>query len=173
MNCPICNKVGLINTSTVCPQCNSDLVGFHTLKNASSKHNEVTEKLSEIENNLILKKVQNRQILTLGSIVLLGISLYIFWSRTKSNNQIDFLTKKIIQNQDSLLVVNQRFSNFIEENKRFSTIKYIVRKGDDLAGIAEFYYNDYHKYNMIMKENNMLSPIINVGDTLNIKITKQ
>jgi LysM domain len=173
MNCPICNKAGLGDTISVCPQCNSDLVGFQTLKRASSKHDETQKKVVEIEKELQAKNAKNRQIMIFSTIAIFGTLLYIFWSITNSNSKIDVLTKEAKENKDSLLAVNQRFTNLVEESNHLNTIKYIVRKGDDLAKISEFYYNDYHKYKIIMKDNNLSSAIINVGDTLNIKIKKQ
>jgi hypothetical protein len=176
MNCPICNKAGLIDMVSVCPQCNSDLAGFQILKVVSSKHNEVNQKIIEVEKKLHSQSQKNRRMVILWTLVILASLLYIFWNNTRNSNQMNILAEEIKEKQDSLLAINKRLASIQEKDNHViqtSTFKYVVHEGDYLSKIAKFFYGDILKYKKLAEDNKLKDPShLAVGDTLLINLNK-
>lgn len=161
--CPICNKAGLpdyIKNEVVCPQCNSDLKAFLLLDSISKPKKGRFGTYSFIGLSLLV-------ILFLGLLV-------------KSNSE----KNEIITTN---LVLNDSISNFKngkvamekpkEEPQTIESkeviVKYIVKKGDYLYKIAQFFYGDGRKYKQIEADNNLEQPyILKVEQILLIKISQ-
>jgi len=166
----------LIDTVSVCPQCNSDLAGFQTLKVASHKHDEVKQKIFEVEKELLSKSRKNRQMVIFCTVIMLGSLLYIFWNSTRNSNQMNILSEEIKQKQDSLLAINKRLVSIQEKNNHVTntnTFKYVVHEGDYLSKIAKNFYGDKLKYKKLAEDNKLKDPShLAIGDTILINLNK-
>lgn len=161
-NCPICNKAGLpdyTKNDLICPQCNSDLKVFSLLNSISKPQK------SKIGMYAIVG-------ISLLSIALLGLFL-------KSNSdRKDLVTKNLILNDSITKMQVVTIADIKEETKtqpiaekQDVTVKYVVKKGDYLYKIAQFFYNDGSKYKQIEADNNFVKPYaLKVGQILTIKI---
>jgi nucleoid-associated protein YgaU len=179
MNCPICDKVGLAKDATFCPQCNSDLSGFIAIQKVATHQQNLEKEQTIIQELLQKSKLQRRNLILWSSfLVLLTIGVFLGLNHSKSNNS--FTELPVNQgNTDSLQIIvieNQRLINTIKmENERLKshteTLKYVVRKGDNLSKIARFFYNKETHYRKIMDDNNLRNnPTIAVGDSLIINL---
>lgn len=179
MNCPICNKAGLSENTSRCPQCDSDLSGLLLIKNAQKKYENIEAKNIEVNKKLKISKKNKLIYISIFSIlVAIGIVFFVWYKKEQNIKYIqnsDFLSNKIDSlqtiNQDKINKINE-LENFIASNKPTSNeIKYCVRKGDNLWKIATFFYNNPHKHTKIYEDNrNILEKGLFAGDTLIIKI---
>lgn len=164
-NCPICNKAGLpdyTKSNVVCPQCNSDLKAFSLLNSISKPQK------SKIGTYVIVG-------ISLLSIALLGLFL-------KSNSdRKELITRNVVLNESITKIQSVNATVYKEENnqqpievKQDATIKYVVKKGDYLYKISQFFYNDGSKYKQIEADNNLEQPYtLKVGQVLSIKISQE
>ncbi len=161
-NCPICNKAGLSDYTTnnvICPQCNSDLKAFNLL-NAISNSNK--------------SKIMTPLLMGISCFSLLLFVLYI-----KSYSDIKYLVKNNIILEAKISRTNEAYlklkikSDLQKKSEKLDTkIKYVVKRGDYLYKIAQFFYNDGSYYRQIELDNNIKQPNnLKVGQILNIKIS--
>jgi LysM repeat protein len=161
-NCPICNKAGLSDYTTnnvICPQCNSDLKAFNLL-NAISNSNK--------------SKIMTPLLMGISCFSLLLFVLYIkSYSDNKNlvkNNII--LEAKISRTNEAYLKLKIKSDLQKKSEKLDTKIKYVVKRGDYLYKIAQFFYNDGSYYRQIELDNNIKQPNnLKVGQILNIKIS--
>jgi hypothetical protein len=160
-NCPICNKPDIGNYLTehvVCPQCNSNLKGFMLFS------------LSERRNK---SKLRNLYFGFSSLLLLLLIVLVFSFSRKndvmKYSENSNYVVSDTIKYYEGVIEkIKQDQSQVL---KNISTLNYIVKSGDNLSKIAQFFYNDWRKYKLIEQENN-LSPnhILMPNDSLKISL---
>lgn len=163
-NCPICNKAGLpdyTETSVICPQCNSDLKSFLLLHSISTH-----------------KKNTAIPYLIIGFSLLTVVFLGLFLQTNSTKNELVTKSTNLINSNlclsDSINQLNNTIVNIanVPENKEI-TINYIVKKGDYLYKIAQFFYGDGNKYKQIEADNQLVQPYtLKVGQVLIIKISQ-
>jgi LysM repeat protein len=163
-NCPICNKAGLpdyTKNSVICPQCNSDLKSFLLLHSISTH-----------------KKNTATPYLIIGFSLLTVVFLGLFLQTNSTKNELVTKSTNLINSNlclsDSINQLNNTIVNIanVTENKEI-TINYIVKKGDYLYKIAQFFYGDGNKYKQIEADNQLVQPYtLKVGQVLIIKISQ-
>lgn len=161
--CPICSKAGLLDYTkgeVVCPQCNSDLKAFLLLNSISESECSRPVKVAVAGLSLLV-------ILFLGLLV-------------KSNNDKDEIlaTNDVLNNSIASLKEQEVHTERPKEEPQLfeskeATVKYVVKKGDYLYKIAQFFYSDGSMYNQIVADNQLEQPYnLKVGQVLLIKISK-
>lgn len=176
MNCPICDKAGLAETTTTCPQCNSDLSGFSLIQNIASKHKALKANNQKTEEKLIKSKATTKRRTILGGIMLLLLLCSFAWLYLNKNEpsvatdntslENDSLKAEILKKEEQITLLKQ--NSLIDDKK---VVRYTIRKGDNLIKLARFYYNNEDDYKTIMNDNNIKeSNKILIGDTLTIKL---
>lgn len=165
-SCPICNTVGLTDytkSNVVCPQCNSDLKPFMLLHSVSAPKKYKVAVLTFFGVSLL-------------SIVLLGLFL------TSNSEKKELIAKNAvlhnrisqIQSIDMATTEEKDLEPEVNIQHKDVTIQYVVRKGDSLYKIAQFFYNDGTRYTKIEKDNNLAHPhVLRVGQVLKIKIPQE
>ena len=164
-SCPICSKAGLLDYTAkhvVCPQCNSDLKPFLLLHSFSKRKSRKTIFLSF-------------SIIILVAFAILYFNLFYRQKQTVSDHSV-----AIFQLQDSIKTLRSVISEKHSSNpnsisgKKEIYIRYRVKKGDYLSRIAQFFYNDWKKYEQIEIDNNLKQPyVLKVGQGLTIKLTEE
>jgi len=163
-NCPICQKPGLEDFTLkpiVCPQCNSDLKGF-LLINSTNK-----ETKSKIRKLVLF--------FTSSIIVFLGVFLTIYFSVHNNSQSTDV---KDLNATDSIYYYKNYISKLQKDiNSRIdkmSHFNYIVKPGDNLSSIAQFFYNDWRLYKIIEKDNHLSEgQLLIPKDTLKISLKQE
>lgn len=164
-NCPVCGKAGLKNYKTqhiICPQCNSDLKPYLLLGTISKSNQQ--------------KKSKYLPLMLFGLVLITLLGLYLVNSQ-KSKNKLDKYKADIIVLEDSIIKLNKENSIqitkvAIDEQKNTLLHKYIVKKGDYLWKLAEFFYGDGRLYKQIEKDNNLTEPYtLYVGQEIKINLT--
>jgi nucleoid-associated protein YgaU len=160
-NCPICNKAGLPDftiNEVNCPQCNSQLKAFLLLNSISSSNK---------------KKPGIYFLWGLALLTVLFFGLFLKSTNEKNlahNNNIilrDSITNLVGQKIVLEKIIKERQINRANE----STLKYVVKKGDNLYKIAQFFYGDGNMYKQIEADNNLKQPYsLKIGQILLIKI---
>lgn len=162
-NCPICDASGLndyTKIEVVCHQCNSNLQAFLLLNSISSSKK---------------GRFGPYAIIGLSLFAILFLGLYI-----KSNSdKNEILTSNIVLNDS---ISNLKSEIEAKENPKeipqiiktkVVSVKYVVKKGDYLYKIAQFFYGDGNKYKQLEADNNLEQPYtLKVGKILLIKISQ-
>ena len=178
MNCPICDKAGLLESATSCPQCESDLSGYILLENIKNKQGKLEVEQEELSSKVLNEKARRRNLMILSSalsIVCLGFMIRLY---TINSDKV-LADNKAMVLSDSLIAVIEEKDTQIENlenensngNKENISVKYVVKRGDNLMKIARFFYNDKTRYKDIIEANNLIrkAPIL-IGDTLTINL---
>ena len=178
MNCPICDKAGLSENATSCPQCESDLSGYILIEKIRTQQGELEERHQALSSEVVNEKVKKRNLVMLSSVLLLACLGFGAWLYTSQGTKIvdDNHTKVL---RDSFLAVIEEKDAQINsfENEKVNAkdeeiaIKYVIKKGDNLMKIARFFYNDEARYHDIVETNNLTAntPIL-IGDTLTLNL---
>jgi nucleoid-associated protein YgaU len=170
MNCPICKKAGLSDDTKVCPQCDTNLVGFDLIsKIARNQENLISEKEKTAKEFKYLKAKNKYSLLFSLMLILIIIGISFFYISNISNSNLVVTLK---QNLLTNLVKVKQLEN---ENKQLKmnvkTYKYVVKKGDNLIKISRIFYGSGTNYYNIIKDNNLQPNFkLFVGDTLIIKL---
>lgn len=162
--CPICNKAGLpdyTTTTIICPQCNSDLKPFFLLHSISKPQ------ISKISTYIITG-------ISLLSIAFLGLFLNSNFDRKELIVKNELLNDSIFKMGSINFINKEKGESQPTIEKRETTIKYVVKKGDYPYKIAHFFYGVGSKYKQIEIENNLEQPYtLKVGQILTIKIAQE
>lgn len=166
MNCPICQKAGLANEVTHCPQCNSDLTSFTLLEALEIKLN-ASRKTNWL--NIL-------GLLAIGSLLTYTI-FYFFSSKELIRHDNTKLSLNSTNTIDSIklyrtrLVLAEKEVDSLKQIKSFNSIEYKVRQGETLSLIALIFYNDINRAEEIARLNNLNNPnLIKVNQVLKIQI---
>jgi hypothetical protein len=170
MNCPICDKAGLAEDAKFCPQCDSNLSGFVLLKKVTTKQDVLKNTQKQVTEQLHKSQTAKKRIIVvslLGSVLLASCGFWLYSEKTSAYNQV-------IKEKDSLQNVvaeKQATINKLEIQNQETSIKYVVRKGDNLIKISRIFYANGNQYREIIKDNNLQeNHTLFAGDTLTIKL---
>lgn len=182
MNCPICDKAGLAEDAQFCPQCDSDLSGFVLVKKVATKQSALNDNQKKITEQLQKSQTTKRIIIVASLCGVLLITSFGFWlysEKTSAYSQELNLAKsekdslqKIVTDKQATITKLEAEKQQLE--KQETSIKYVVRKGDNLIKISRFFYGNDNQYREIMKDNNLQESnyTLFAGDTLTIKLKR-
>jgi hypothetical protein len=160
MNCQICNRAGLQEDTSVCPQCNSDLSSFALLQ--------------KIQNSVSIKQSNNKWIF-----IIVGLSLcfaFVYWFSPRTITKTIEVTREA--KNDSVEYYKSEIAE-LKKNKNQAAdtnniLKYIVKQNDNLGKISKLIFNDYKHIDQIVKENRIQNQnVILVGDVLFIDLSEK
>lgn len=182
MNCPICDKAGLAEDAQFCPQCDSDLSGFVLVKKIATKQSALNDNQKSITEQLQKSQTTKRNIIVVSLCGVLLITSFGFWlysKQTSAYNQELNLSKLERDSLQKIVTDKQETINKLETEKQQlekqeTSIKYVVRKGDNLIKISRLFYGNDNQYREIMKDNNLQESnyTLFAGDTLTIKLKR-
>jgi nucleoid-associated protein YgaU len=180
MKCPICQKAGLADDASHCPQCNSDLSGLHRLRNISVATAPVAEaRITDVPS----KSTNKTPAVLLGAAALLFVSaVVLFWRKPNDTNLYGATNIESVRSaNDSLnaIIVAMSKENKVDktanspEKSQTTPYIYVAKKGDNLARIAHYFYGNASAYPQILKDNNLPDNyLLLVGDTLTLKLNR-
>jgi len=178
MNCPVCKCNGLVENTIICPQCESDLSGYILLENIKNQQGKLEEGQKVLSSEVLNEKAKKRNLTILSSallIVCLGFMIRLYTIQSdkviadnKAKNLSDSLIAVIEEKDTQIENLENENTNGKKEN---ISVKYVVKRGDNLMKIARFFYNDKTRYKDIIETNNLIrkAPIL-IGDTLTINL---
>lgn len=178
MNCPICDNVGLLESANFCPQCESDLSGYILLENIKNQQGRLEEEQEELSSKVLNEEARKRNLMILSSALLIVCLGFMIWLYTLQSDKVLVDNKAKILSDSLISVIEEKDSqieNLENENtngrKENISVKYVVKRGDNLMKIARFFYNDKTRYKDIIEANNLIrkAPIL-IGDTLTINL---
>jgi hypothetical protein len=182
MKCPICDKAGLAEDAKFCPQCDSDLSGFVVVKKIATEQSTLNDNQKKITEQLQKSQITKRNIIIVSLCGVLLITFFGFWlysEKISAYNQVLNLAKS---EKDSLqrvvtdkqVTINKLATEKKQLENQETSIKYIVRKGDNLIKISRLFYSNDNQYREIIKDNNLQESnyTLFVGDTLTIKLKR-
>lgn len=143
MDCPICKKSGLPDytmNSINCPQCNSDLKGFLLI--------------AKIQQESVKQKRRKKRYYFF--IILTTVLILCVLAIIRSNNNI---RRERVIIYDSISYYKERLRVSLSEKKdavipplKFT---YVIKRGDNLSKIAQYFYNDWTQYKRIEQDNQL------------------
>ncbi len=181
MDCPVCNHKDVPPFATVCPTCKSDVVAYALLDDIEESFVDTVKDKIAIEGDF--KEMEKRTRLQLKNegkkrgrlwFALLLFPLLFAWCAKKPLYKTEIQKEDNPVVRDSLELVKRELAmakNKIKALESNADIYHLVKKGDRLEDIAEFYLKDreawtaIHKINPHVKNPHVLSP----GDTILIK----
>lgn len=182
MNCPICDKAGLAEDAQFCPQCDSDLSGFVLIKKVATKQSALYDNQKRITEQLQKSQTTKRNFIIVSLCGVLLITFFSFWFYTQKTSaykqkiNLSKLEKDSLQKivADKQATINKLEAEKQQLEKQETSIKYVVRKGDNLIKISRFFYGNDNQYREIMKDNNLQESnyTLFAGDTLTIKLKR-
>lgn len=179
MDCPICDKKGLSGNETHCPQCESDLTGFHIIKAVDHYQKSIEIDLTKAKEAENRNKRSLRNIYTISALIVIILFTTVIWLTTDKNNKLDAVKAHYQAENDSivnLLNTNRELVNKLEQKNDSlkndqKYVRYIVRSGDNLTKVAQLFYGKSSLYVNIMKDNALTeNEILYPGDTIMIKL---
>lgn len=167
MHCQICQKAGLADDATHCPQCNSDLTGLHRLRNISVA-------MPDVQAIPLIKSMKTAPILLAAAALIFTAVAILFWRKPNEANMYAINTAT-----DSLKTViaaiktDTKTETAATEKTASTPYIYVAKKGDNLARMAHYFYGDARAYSKILKDNNLpKNYLLLVGDTLTLNLNR-
>ena len=161
MNCPVCKKAGLPEDVDICPQCDSDLTQFKTIKSI--------EKSQRINKRIIFLLI----ILIIFSLSSISL-LYFNGLRQRNIN-----TKELIESSsDSVMIyksllseANQKIESLKIKKRDSAIVNYKVKKNDNLTKISYMFYGNTKMIYKLANENNIKDiDIIFINQIVRVRI---